>query len=196
VTSDAGPIVRLARPGDGAACAAIYGPFVEDTSISFELTPPTADEMASRIAKTTARTPWLVVEVDGIVRGYAYGTRHRDRAAYDWTVESTVYVDRAFAGRGIGRAAMTALLEVLRLQGFHLVVAGITQPNPASTGLHTSLGFERIGEFREIGWKEERWHGVEWYGLELGPGDRAPAPIRPLAEAMADWEARRRQIAG
>jgi L-amino acid N-acyltransferase YncA len=181
-------IVRLATVEDGAACAAIYAPFVEDTSISFELEPPTADEMAARIAKTTTRTPWLVVEVDGTVRGYAYGTRHRDRAAYDWTVESTVYVDRAFAGRGIGRAAMTALLEVLRIQGFHLVVAGITQPNAASTALHRALGFERIGEFGAIGWKEGRWHGVEWYGLELGSRDLPPAPIRPLADAIADWE--------
>ena len=99
-----------------------------------------------------------------------------------------MYVDRDFARRGIGRAAMTALLEILRLQGFHLVVAGITQPNPASTGLHLALGFERIGEFGAIGWKEGRWHGVEWYGLELGPRDRPPAPIRPLTDAIADWE--------
>lgn len=182
------PLVRLATEADGAACAAIYGPFVEDTAISFELTPPTADELAARIARTTARTPWLVVEVDGVVRGYAYGTRHRDRPAYDWTVESAVYVDRAFAGRGIGKAAMAALLDVLRLQGFHLVVAGITQPNPASTGLHEALGFARIGQFEAIGWKQDRWHGVEWFGLELGPRDRPPTPIRPLSDAIADWE--------
>jgi phosphinothricin acetyltransferase len=188
VSRGAPHIVRLATLDDAAACAAIYGPYVEDTSISFELEPPTSEDMAARIARTIARTPWLVVEVDGVVRGYAYGTRHRDRAAYDWTVESTVYVDRAFAGRGIGRSAMTELLEVLRLQGFHLVVAGITQPNPASTGLHVALGFERIGEFRAIGWKEGRWHGVEWYGLELGPRDLPPAPIRPLADAIAEWE--------
>jgi L-amino acid N-acyltransferase YncA len=188
VTDDRRLIVRLATVDDGAACAAIYRPFVEATSISFELEPPTADDMAGRISRTIARTPWLVVEVDGVVRGYAYGTRHRDRAAYDWTVESTVYVDRAYAGRGIGRAAMTALLDVLRRQGFHLVVAGITQPNPASTGLHLALGFERVGEFGAIGWKQGRWHGVEWYGLELGPRDAAPTPIRPLADAIAAWE--------
>jgi phosphinothricin acetyltransferase len=183
-----GPInVRLATVADGAACAAIYGPFVDGTSISFELTPPTAEEMAARIAKATGRTPWLVAEVDGIVRGYAYGTRHRDRAAYDWTVESAVYVDGAFAGQGIGRAAMTALLDVLRLQGFHLVVAGITQPNPASTALHLALGFERIGQFDAIGWKHGRWHGVEWYGMELGPRAEAPVPIRPLADAISEW---------
>ena len=147
--------------------------------------------MAARIARTVDRTQWLVAEVEGVVRGYAYGTRHRDRAAYDWTVETTVYVDAAFAGRGIGRASMAALLEILRLQGFHLVVAGVTQPNSASTALHRTLGFARIGEFEAIGWKEGRWHGVEWFGLELGPRDEVPQPIRPLADAIADWAARR-----
>jgi L-amino acid N-acyltransferase YncA len=181
--------VRLATVDDGAACAAIYGPFVEGTSISFELVPPTAVDMANRIAKTTERSPWLVVEVDGVVRGYAYGNRHRDRAAYDWTIETAVYVDAAFAGQGIGRLAMTELLEVLRRQGFHLAVAGITQPNPASTALHRALGFTRIGQFEAIGWKFGAWHGVEWFGLELGPRDE-PAPIRPLAEVIAEWQGR------
>jgi phosphinothricin acetyltransferase len=180
-------IVRLATPADGAACAAVYAPYVEDSSVSFELQPPTADEMAARIARTVERSPWMVAEVDGVVRGYAYGGRHRDRPAYDWTIETTVYVDRAFAGRGVGRAAMTAVLDIVRLQGFHLAVAGVTQPNPASTGLHLALGFRRIGEFEAIGWKQGRWHGVEWFGLELAPRDAPPTPIRPLGEAVAEW---------
>jgi phosphinothricin acetyltransferase len=182
--------VRLATADDGAACAAIYGPFVEGTSISFEVEPPSADDMAARIAKTTARSPWLVVEVDGVVRGYAYGTRHRDRAAYDWTIETAVYVDAGHASRGIGRLAMESLLDVLRRQGFHLAVAGITQPNPASTGLHVALGFTRIGQFEAIGWKFGAWHGVEWFGLELGPRAE-PSPIRPLADVIAEWAATR-----
>ena len=118
------------RPTTAPRARRSTAPFVEGTSISFEVEPPSADDMAARIAKTTARSPWLVAEVDGVVRGYAYGTRHRDRAAYDWTVETAVYVDAAYAGRGIGRLAMEALLDVLRRQGFHLAVAGITQPNP------------------------------------------------------------------
>ena len=180
--------VRLATPDDGAACAAIYAPYVAETAISFEVAAPTADEMAARIARTLERTPWLVVEADGIVRAYAYGSRHRERPAYDWTVETTVYADRAFHGRGTGRAAMTALLAILRRQGFHLAVAGITQPNPGSTGLHLALGFRRIGEFEAIGWKDGAWHGVEWFGLELGPRSERPSPIVPLAEAVAAWE--------
>jgi len=173
---------RLATPSDGAVCAAIYAPYVADTVISFEAEPPTADEMAARIARTVARTPWVVVEVDGVVRGYAYGTRHRDRAAYDWTVETTVYVERAFGRRGLGRLAMGAVLAILRLQGAHLAVAGITLPNEGSVRLHEVLGYRPIGEFEAIGWKRGGWHGVAWYALELGPRLPEPAPLTPLPE--------------
>jgi phosphinothricin acetyltransferase len=114
--------VRLATPADGDACAAIYAPYVVRTSISFELVPPGGEDMAGRIERTIGRSPWLVVEVDGIVRAYAYGTRHRERAAYDWTIETAVYVDEAFRGRGLGRAVMRALIAVVRLQGFHLAL--------------------------------------------------------------------------
>ena len=145
--------------------------------------------MAGRIARTIERSPWVVAEVDGIVRAYAYSGRHRDRPAYDWTIETTVYVDRAFAGRGLGRATMTAVLDIVRRQGFHLAVAGITQPNAASTALHVALGFERVGEFGAIGWKHGAWHGVEWFALELGPRSEPPVPIRPLGDAVAEWAA-------
>lgn len=177
---DARPRVRLATPDDGAACAAIYAPYVTETSISFELVPPDGGEMAARIARTIERTPWVVVEVDGTVRAYAYGGRHRDRAAYDWTVETTVYVDQAFTRLGLGRAAMDAVLAILTLQGAHLIVAGVTAPNPGSVGLHLALGFRRVGEFEAIGWKFGGWHGVEWFQLELGPREGEPTPLVPL----------------
>ena len=180
---DVRPHVRLATPDDGPACAAIYAPYVTDTSISFELVPPDGAEMGARIARTIERTPWVVVEVDGVVRAYAYGTRHRERPAYDWTVETTVYVDRAFTRRGLGRIAMRAVLAILRVQGAHLAVAGITLPNPGSVGLHQALGFERIGGFEAIGWKYGRWHGVDWFALELGP--REPSRARRHARAPA-----------
>jgi L-amino acid N-acyltransferase YncA len=171
---------RLANSADAAACAAIYAPYVETTAISFEVVAPTAEEMAERITRTLERTPWVVVEVDGVVRAYAYGTRHRDRAAYDRTVETTVYVDGAFAGRGLGRRAMVAVIAVLRLQGAHLAVAGITPPNAASEGLHAALGFRRVGSFEAMGYKFRAWHGVTWYALELGPRDADPPPFVPL----------------
>lgn len=180
--------IRLATPADGAACAAIYRPYVERTGITFELVPPTPEEMAARIERVLARTPWLVAELDGVVRGYAYGSRHRERAAYDWTVETTVYVDEAAARRGIGRACMTALLEILRLQGFHLAVAGVTLPNDGSVGLHRALGFDPIGEYPAIGFKLGRWHAVAWFARELGPRPAAPPPIRPISTLVGTPE--------
>ncbi len=177
-------LLRLATPADGAAVAAIYAPYVTDAVISFEAEPPDAAEMATRIERTIARTPWVVAEVDGVVRAYAYGSRHRERAAYDWTVETTVYVDRAHTGEGLGRATMEAVLRILRLQGAHLVVAGVTPPNPASVGLHLSLGFERVGVFEAIGYKFGAWHGVEWFAMELGPRPNVPAPLVPLPELL------------
>ncbi len=183
MTGAAPPLaIRLATPDDSEACAAIYRPYVLETEISFELQPPDPAEMAARIARVLGRTPWLVAELDGAVRGYAYATRHRERPAYDWTVETAVYVDPDARGHGLGRALMTALLAVLRVQGFHLAVAGVTPPNPASVGLHRALGFQRVGQFEAIGWKFGAWRGVEWFALELGPGDGAPVPIRALPD--------------
>lgn len=183
-----GPTLRLATPADAPAIAAIYAPYVTDTAISFELVPPDAAEMAARMEKIIVRTPYVVAELDGAVRGYAYGSRHRDRAAYDWTVETTVYVDRTIHRQGLGRRTMTAVLEILRLQGAHLAVAGITPPNPGSIGLHAALGFEHIGSFEAIGYKFGTWHGVEWMAMELGPRSSAPPPVVPLPELLATAE--------
>jgi len=200
-SSDVRPRVRIATPDDGPACAAIYVPYVSGSSISFELVPPDGAEMGARIARTIERTPWAVVEVDGVVRAYGYATRHRERPAYDWTVETAVYVDRAFTRLGLGRLVMRAVLAILRAQGAHLVVAGITLPNEGSVKLHLGLGFERIGGFEAIGWKHGGWHGVDWFALELGPRADEPAPLVPLrdlvgtavleaalAEALADGD--------
>lgn len=176
------PVLRLATPADGDAIAAIYGPYVTGTAISFELMPPDGAEMAARIARTIERTPWVVAEVAGAVRAYAYAGRFRDRPAYDWSAESAVYVDGAMRGAGLGRAVMTALLGILRLQGFHLAVAGITPPNPGSVALHRALGFERVGLFEGVGWKGGAWQGVEFFQLELAPrtAGLVPEPIRSL----------------
>jgi len=177
-------VLRLATPADGNAIAAIYAPYVDETAISFELVPPTGEVIAERISKILEHWPYVVAEVDGAVRAYAYASRFRDRAAYDWTCESTVYVDRSLHRSGLGRATMEAVLRVVRLQGFRLVVAGVTPPNPGSVGLHLALGFERVGTFEGVGWKAGRWHDVEFFELELFPAaDGAdPAPVRGLPE--------------
>lgn len=183
-------VLRLATPADAAGIASIYAPYVNETPISFELQPPTPGQVAGRIERTLARTPWIVAEVEGVVRAYAYAGSFRERPAYDWTAESTVYVDRSLHRSGLGRATMASLLRVLRLQGFRLVVAGVTLPNPGSEGLHRALGFQPVGTFDGVGWKAGRWHGVSFFELELfravdGP---EPTPIRPLPDLLGTPE--------
>jgi len=189
--------LRLATPADADAIAAIYAPYVSETAISFELEPPTSAVMAERIAKVLERGPYIVAEVDGVVRAYAYAGRFRDRAAYDWSCESTVYVDRSLHRSGLGRATMEAVIRVARLQGFRLVIAGVTLPNPGSEGLHLAVGFRRIGAFDGVGFKSGRWWGVDFFALELFPavGVTDPPQVRPLPDLLGTVELAR-AIAG
>ena len=154
--------VRRAVEEDAAAVVRIYAPYVEQTAISFEETVPTVDEMAARIRKCRTRWQWLVAEIDSQVVGYAYGSQHRERTAYRWSVEVSAYVDRRHHRRGIGRSLYEALLTELAEKGFCNAFAGVTMPNEPSVGLHIALGFQPIGTFRSIGWKFGHWHDVAW----------------------------------
>jgi phosphinothricin acetyltransferase len=181
IVGGASMTIRPADPDrDAAACAAIYAPSVESTPISFELTAPDAAGFARRIEKYAATHQFLVAEEDGEVVGYAYACRWRERSAYDWAVEVSVYVDAAQQGKGVGRALYAELLDRLRAQGFRVAVAGITLPNPASIALHERLGFERVGALGRIGWKVGAWHDVGYWQLLLAP-DAADPPAPPRA---------------
>ena len=156
--------IRPADPQrDAAACAAIYAPFVRDTCISFELDPPGVHDMAGRIATYGASHAWLVAEVDGQVAGYAYGSPHRERAAYASSCDVAVYVDPAHARQGIGRALYAELLPLLAARGFHAAFAGIALPNAGSIGLHEAMGFTPVGIYREVGWKMNGCRDVGWW---------------------------------
>ena len=174
--------IRLARADDGAALAAIYAPAVAATAISFELDPPDAAEMARRVAAVLEYAPWLVLERGGAVTGYAYATPHRERAAYRWSVDTSVYVGEAHRGAGVGRALYERLLALLRAQGYYVAHAGITLPNPASVALHERLGFAPVGVYPAVGWKHGAWHDVGWWRLPLRAPDGPPAPPRPVAD--------------
>ena len=147
------PAIRPATTADATRCAAIYAPFVSDNWVSFELEPPDVAAMAERIAKYGASHAWLVAEVDGSVAGYAYGSPHRDRAAYSSSCDVAVYVDAAHARRGVGRALYSALLPLLAGKGCHAAFAGIALPNPGSIGLHEAMGFTPVGVYRAVGYK-------------------------------------------
>jgi len=159
--------VRDASPLDGEACAAIYAPYVTGTGITFEIQPPTAAEMAQRIADAQATHAWMVLEDEGRVIGYAYAGPMKPRAAYRWSCEVSVYLEQGRRRTGGGRALYEALFDRLIERGFRTAVAGMTLPNDASVGLHKALGFEPIGTYRKIGWKLDSWHDVAWAQRQL-----------------------------
>jgi len=175
------PLVRAALLKDAPAIAEIYAPIVRDTSISFEIDPPDAELMAERIRGGSATHPWLVAELDGMVVGYAYASRFRDRPAYRWSVEVSAYVSESMRGRGIGRSLHQALLEILQRQGFRSAFAGIALPNPASVAMHEAVGFTLLGVYREVGFKHGRWHDVGWWRRGLSEALAIPAEPIPFA---------------
>ncbi len=155
--------IRKAHPSDAAPLLEIYRPFVEDMSTSFELQVPAEDEFARRVEGSLASHDWLVAEQAGSICGYAYATAHRAREAYRFAAETSVYLHPDFQGQGLGKRLYQALFESLGALGYHYAFAGITLPNPASLALHKSLGFEHIGVFKEVGYKQGRWHDVSWW---------------------------------
>jgi len=158
---------RIATTADAAACVAIYRPLVETTAVSFEATVPSVEEFAARIEKSLSGWTWLVTEKDGRCIGYAYGHAHRERAAYRWSVEVTIYVAAGHRGQGVGSELYRRLFTDLASLGYCNAYAGVTQPNEASMALHRSVGFEYIGTFRSVGRKFDRWHDVAWFQRQL-----------------------------
>jgi L-amino acid N-acyltransferase YncA len=171
--------IRIATPADAAAIQAIYAPMVKHTTISFELEPPTVEQMAQRIEATLEHYPYLVAEQDSQVLGYAYASQHRAREAYQWSVDVTVYIAPQVHRGGIGRALYKCLLPILESQGFHTAYAGIALPNAASIGLHEALGFEHLGTYTEVGFKHGHWHDVGYWCKRLS-GSNPPGPVRPF----------------
>jgi phosphinothricin acetyltransferase len=185
------PAIRLAVAEDAAQVCAIYAPFCTETAVSFEEVPPSEEEMRRRITGTLERFPWLVAEQDNEILGYVYARPYRERAAYRWTTEATAYVRDGQRRRGVGRALYTSLFQILTLQCFCTVIAGITLPNPASVGLHEAVGFRPSGVSRAVGYKHGAWHDVGWWQMPLR--DLPPVPAEPhslpLVLGVDGWDA-------
>ena len=188
--------LRLATGDDAACVSEIYRPVVESTPTSFEIEPPDRQEMARRIQGALPSHPWVVLEGQHGVVGYAYASRHRARAAYQWSVETSVYIHPKLQRRGAGRGLYTSLIQILTAQGYANAYAGITLPNAGSVGLHEAVGFQAIGTFRKVGYKFGAWHDVGWWQLPLQTAVQSPTPLLTLREAQRDPSWRERLEAG
>lgn len=173
--------IRAADETDAGAIAGIYAPIVEETHVSFETDPPSATEMAGRIRDATERFPWLVCEHEGAVVGYAYAGVHKERPAYRWSVDASVYVAEEHRRSGVARALYESLLSILHEQGFYTVYAVIALPNPSSVAFHESLGFERVALYEDAGYKRGDWHDVgHWERSIRSPRAEASPPSPPV----------------
>ncbi len=159
--------LRPVTTSDAAALCAIYNPYIRETVISFEQLPVPEADMAARIRDYTAQFPWLVAEQDGKVVAYAYASRWRTRAAYDYALESTIYVDQAYTRRGIAKPLYLELLRELKARGVHAVMGCIALPNDASVALHEACGFVKVAHFPQVGRKFERWVDVGFWQVTL-----------------------------
>ena len=159
--------IRNVQVEDAANLVAIYAPYVEKTAITFETQVPTVEDFENRIKKTMEKFPYLVAIEEGQIVGYAYASTYYARAAYDWTVELSVYVQKEARGKGVGTLLYTALEEELTARGFKNFLACIALPNPASIALHEKRGYEQVAHFKKVGYKFGTWHDIVWLQKSL-----------------------------
>lgn len=175
--------IRTAGEADAGAIAAIYAPHVTAGVVSFETEAPDAAVIAARMAASGDFYPWLVAEEPETgVLGYAYAARFREREAYRWAVETTIYLGAGAQRRGIGRLLYGALVATLRRQGFTQAIGAIALPNPASIALHEAVGFRRTGVLREVGHKHGQWVDVGYWQRPLAEPEGSPAKPRAFSE--------------
>lgn len=184
---------RIATPADAAALLAIYAPYVEHTAITFEYTVPTLEDFTDRIRNVLKKYPYLVAEQDGIILGYAYVGTFHDRAAYDWAVETSIYVDQNRKHMGIGRILHDALEQILKAQGILNLNACIACPAGAddeyltrnSIQFHEHLGYRLVGEFNQCGYKFNRWYNMVWMEKLIGEHTVDQAPVKTLDQVRS-----------
>lgn len=176
---------RLVRSEDVPEILSIYAPYVRDTAVTFEYEPPSLAEFQRRVADIFAEYPYVVCRSGQRVIGYAYAHRHMERAAYQWNAELSIYLDRGYTARGLGKKLYGLLMEILRMQGVRTVYGIVTVPNEKSEGLHLSMGFRRVGTCRSTGYKSGAWHDVAWFEKPIAPYEDGPAPFLPIRELPA-----------
>ena len=174
-------ILRLATLADAPALLEIYRPYVENTTVSFETEVPSLSEFEGRIREYSEKFPYLVAEEDGAILGYAYAHAFHERAAYGWTVETTIYLRQDQRGKGIGKKLYGALLPLLREQGVKNACAVVTIPNDPSMAFHQAMGFQTGNLLPMFGYKKGTWCGVAYLYLSLSTHGDQPSPVIPLS---------------
>lgn len=168
-------MIRLATSQDAKGILAIYAPYIKNTSFTFETEVPSEEKFAERIQDYLQSWPWLVFEVNGLIAGYAYGAKYRERTGYQWCVESSIYVHEDFMRCRIAKYLYKALMEILKLQGYRNVYAVINLPNERSVKFHESCGFKWFASYENVGYKLGQWKTVGWWQLILNEYDNEPA---------------------
>src|SRR5262245_36865159 len=172
-------LIRLANENDAEGILSIYAPYITDTSFTFEAEVPSIKDFAGRIKSYLDYWPWLVDEVDGRIAGYAYGSKYRERAGYQWCVECSVYIHDDFQRKGIARKLYATLFELLKKQGYRNVYAVINLPNDKSVRLHESCGFNWFANYENVGFKLGKWKTVGWWLLTINEyGDEPSPPLK------------------
>jgi L-amino acid N-acyltransferase YncA len=174
--------VRLATKQDVPGILAIYTPHIMASACTFETELIPSDQFALRIENCLQKFPWIVCRIEGMVVAYVYASKHREREAYQWSCESSVYVHNHFGGKKIGEDLYRLLFEILQLQGLRNIYAGITLPNESSVRLHEKCGFKHFATYENIGYKLGRWHTVGWWNLRLNDYDPDPPPPLKTSE--------------
>lgn len=174
------PILRIAEKEDASAMLAIYAPYVLHTTVSSEYVPPSLEEFSERMHTFQKNLPWIVCEIDGEVVGYGYASPHRTRAAYQWSVETSIYVSDQWHRHGIANAIYSALFELLTIQGYYNIYVGITSPNERSMKFHKAMGFIISGAYQESMYKFGQWRDVLWMRRSLRSHDGEPEPTVPF----------------
>lgn len=174
-------LIRFAAPADAGRILEIYAPYITDTVISFEYDVPSLADFTARVEKISSKYPYLVYERDGVVVGYAYASPYIERAAYDYTVDLSVYVDAAYCGQSIGECLYAALLDILAKQGFYNTYACITATNRNSLNFHKRMGFTDAGTHPLAGFKHGKWLDVCWYYKRLQADTHPPQPLKQIS---------------
>lgn len=176
--------IRPAKAADAAALLEIYAPYVKQTAVTFEYEVPSVEEFAQRIEAISSFYPYLVCEADGVILGYAYAQRHKERAAYQWNAELSIYIAQDVCQKGIGTALYGALIELLLLQGVQNFYGCVTMPNEASDALHRKMGFSPCSIWHHAGYKLGKWHDIAWYEMNISITE-TPHALRSIRDVSA-----------